>query len=194
MRINRLHFVSTSPWIRWTLAVVCLILGWAAWDCRTRTDIEVSTSAVTSGPITRRIMAVGTVQAVTTVEVGAEVSGVIQSLEADFNSPVHAGQVIARIDPAAYDARAGEARAALAQAQATSARARADLGRFEALGEREMPTPGEATVWEFDGTQLTPIAVRAGLAGDGWTELLSGPLRSGDALVTSAVVQGRSGL
>jgi HlyD family secretion protein len=62
-----------------------------------------------------------------------------------------------------------------------------------ALGERETPTPGAATVWEFDGTQLTPIAVRAGLAGDGWTELLSGPIRSGDALVTSAAVQRRSG-
>ena len=60
-----------------------------------------------------------------------------------------------------------------------------------ALGERE--TPGAPTVWEFDGTQLTPIAVRAGLAGDGWTELLSGPIRSGDALVTSAAVQRRSG-
>ena len=87
------------------LAVVCLSLGWAAWDFRARTGIEVSTAAVTSGPTTRRIVAVGTVQAVTTVEVGAEVSGVVQSLEADYNSPVHAGQVIARIDPAAYDAR-----------------------------------------------------------------------------------------
>ena len=54
------------------------------------------------------------------------------------------------------------------------------------LGESETPAPGAATVWEFDGKRLTTIPVRAGLAGEGWTELLSGPIRSGDALVTSA--------
>ena len=64
---------------------------------------------------------------------------------------------------------------------------------LHALGESETPTAGPETVWEFDGKQLTPIAVRAGLAGDGWTELVSGPIHSGDALVTSAVVQRRSG-
>ena len=117
-------------------------------------DINVSTSAVTSGPITRRIVAVGTVQAVTTVEVGAEVSGVVQSLEADYNSPVHAGQVIARIDPAAYDARAREARAALAQAQATSARARADLARFEAAVDDARTKLSRAVA--LSRTQLIP--------------------------------------
>jgi len=62
-----------------------------------------------------------------------------------------------------------------------------------ALGESGTPAPSVPTVWKFDGTRLIPITVRAGLSGDGWTELLSGPIRSGDTLVTGAVVQRRSG-
>ena len=416
--------MSTSAWTRRALAVVFLGVGWAVWEFQPGPEVEVSTSAVTAGPITRRIVATGTLQAVTTVEIGSEVSGVVQSLEADYNSPVHVGQVIARIDPSEYDAQAREARAARGQAQATLERAQADVRGFEgavedarakltraqalsdtqlipradldaaraamtaatadlasgeaavdqagaavqqataaveqaainvehtiirspidgiaiernvsvgqtlaasmqspvlfriaadlrqmqvqvdvdesdvagltpgdpatfevesyrdetfrgtvsqvrlqpvaaqtaaaassapgapttaaasvvsyvvivdvanaderlrpgmtaevalaglrrdhavripdgalqfrplpevlnALGESETPTPGFPTVWEFDGKRLTAIPVRAGLAGEGWTELLSGPIRSGDELVTSAVVQHRSGL
>ena len=47
-------------------------------------------------------------------------------------------------------------------------------------------------VWEYDGRQFTPIGVRVGLADSQWTELLSGPVRPGDALVTSAVLRRRS--
>jgi hypothetical protein len=47
------------------------------------------------------------------------------------------------------------------------------------------------TVWEYDGREFTAIAVRVGLADSQWTELLSGPVRPGDALVTSAVLRRR---
>jgi HlyD family secretion protein len=46
-------------------------------------------------------------------------------------------------------------------------------------------------VWQYDGRQFLPIAVRVGLSDDGWTELLSGEVRPGDALVTGAVLQHR---
>ena len=73
---------------------------------------------------------------------------------------------------------------------------------LQALGEVEprLPQPaidanaGEAApseVWEFDGQQFTPIGVRAGLSDNGWSELLSGSIRPGDALVTSAVLHRR---
>ena len=74
---------------------------------------------------------------------------------------------------------------------------------LNALGEVDPRIPDSATrehagdqapseVWEFDGEQFTPIRVRAGLADDGWTELLSGSIRPGDVLVTSAVLRHRS--
>ena len=67
---------------------------------------------------------------------------------------------------------------------------------LKAIGEREPVIPnakerGLREVWEYDGRQFTPIAVHAGLADGGWTELVSGDVRAGDALVTSASVSSR---
>ena len=45
---------------------------------------------------------------------------------------------------------------------------------------------GVREVWEYDGKRFMPIAVHAGMADGGWTELLSGNVREGDSLVTSA--------
>src|SRR4029453_16543471 len=59
------------------------------------------------------------------------------------------------------------------------------------------PSPAGGTdsavraVREYDGRQFTPIAVRAGVADEGWTELVSGSIRPGDELVTGAVLQHR---
>jgi hypothetical protein len=69
---------------------------------------------------------------------------------------------------------------------------------LRAIGEAESPAPGVGdydrslrAVWEYDGRRFTPIAVRAGVADEGWTELVSGSIRPGDALVTSAVLRYR---
>ena len=47
-------------------------------------------------------------------------------------------------------------------------------------------------VWEYDGKRFAPIAVRVGLADDQWSQLLSGSIRPGDVLVTSASLRQRS--
>ena len=60
-----------------------------------------------------RVGATGTLQAVTTVQVGTQVSGTIQELYADFNSIVHKGQVIARLDPSLFQTQIEQARANL---------------------------------------------------------------------------------
>jgi HlyD family secretion protein len=82
---------------------------------------------VDTGSISRRIVATGTLQATRTVDVGTQVSGVIDSLNADFNSIVRANQVVARLDPGLYDAALGQARAAELQAEANLNQARASL-------------------------------------------------------------------
>jgi hypothetical protein len=73
-----------------------------------------------------------------------------------------------------------------------------------AIGEPEPPASDIARdadvntrprdVWEYDGKRFTPIAVRVGLADDQWTQLLSGSIRPGDTLVTSASLRQRSRL
>jgi HlyD family secretion protein len=115
----------------------------------------------------------GTLQAVTTVELGVQVSGIVQSLSADFNSFVHAGQVVARLDPSSYDAQLREAQAAQAQAQAALARAEADalgfqtarddaqvkLTRAEALAENQLITQSD-----LDAARIALDEARADLA------------------------------
>src|SRR3954464_12503453 len=90
-------------------------------------DVWVSTAPVTDGPITRRVVATGSLPAVTTVEVGSQESGIVQSLLVDYNSFVHAGDVVARLDPSASDAEYQSSQAALGQAEAVSAQARATV-------------------------------------------------------------------
>src|SRR5213596_2800095 len=81
-------------------------------------EIQVNTSPISRGDIVDSVGANGTLQAVTTVQVGSQVSGNIQWLGADFNSIVHKGQVIARLDPSLFEAQLQQARANLAKAQA----------------------------------------------------------------------------
>src|SRR5437773_11381928 len=93
------------------------------------TDVTVNTSPVTRGEIVDTVGATGTLQAVTTVQVGSQVSGNISWLGADFNSIVHKGQVIAKLDPSLFDAQLQAARASLMQAQANFTKAQSDLER-----------------------------------------------------------------
>ena len=82
----------------------------------------VTTAAVTRGDIVSTISATGSVEAVTMVQVGSQVSGVVESLSADFNSIVRKGQLLARLEPSTF-------RSAVDQAQANVTKAAAELER-----------------------------------------------------------------
>ena len=79
---------------------------------------EVSTVTVSTGDIVDTVGATGALEAVTTVQVGSQVSGKIEELYADFNSIVRAGEVIARLDPSLFETQVEQARANLIRAQA----------------------------------------------------------------------------
>jgi len=79
------------------------------------------TEALERGTIISTVNTTGTVQAVISVEIGSQVSGRIEKLFVDFNSPVKKGQILARIDPALIQAQADEASANLESARATLA-------------------------------------------------------------------------
>jgi len=81
------------------------------------------TAEIRRGDIRQTISATGKVQAVTTVQVGTQVSGTVSELHADFNSRVKAGQIIARLDPSQIDAQLRQAKASLAGAEANVASA-----------------------------------------------------------------------
>ena len=87
----------------------------------------ITTARITRGDIAETVGATGTLQAVTTVQVGTQVSGTIQELNADFNSLVRKGQVLARLDPSLIQSQIEQARANLIRAEADLERLRVAL-------------------------------------------------------------------
>src|SRR5437588_10455552 len=115
-------------------AIIVLLLvgviggGGAAYYIRSnKQDVQVQTAPITRGDIVDTVGATGTLQAVTTVQVGSQVSGNISWLGADFNSIVKKGQVIAKLDPSLLDAQVQQARANLAKSQADLDRSKVTL-------------------------------------------------------------------
>ena len=92
-----------------------------------RTAPRPITSEVTRGDVVLRVDATGTVEAVTTVQVGTQVSGTIASLHADFNSTVRKGQVVARLEPSLFQTQVDQAQATVGRLQAEVERARVDV-------------------------------------------------------------------
>src|SRR4051794_5744048 len=92
-------------------------------------EVQIVTSPVTRGDIVDTVGATGTLQAVTTVQVGSQVSGNIAWLGADFNSIVKKNQVIARLDASLFQAQVDQSKANLLKAQADVARSKADVDR-----------------------------------------------------------------
>ncbi len=84
------------------------------------------TAQIEQRDITAICTATGTINPVTTVEVGTQVSGRVKALYADYNSEVTRGQLIAEIDPAAFEAQLEQARANLLAARASLDQARAN--------------------------------------------------------------------
>src|SRR4051812_9143544 len=95
------------------------------------------TAPVTRGPMTQAVTATGTLNPVVNVQVGSQVSGNIAKLFADFNSQVKAGQVVAQIDPAIFQATVTQAEGDLASAQAALELARTNAKRTEDLVRKQ---------------------------------------------------------
>lgn len=76
------------------------------------------TERLTVGDVTATVGATGSLEALTTVQVGTQVSGTIQALHADYNSTVRRGQIIARLDPSLFETQVAQAKANLTKAEA----------------------------------------------------------------------------
>lgn len=109
------------------MSLVATAVAGAAWKALDRPAPPSYTAVkVSRGNIANTISATGKVQAVTTVQVGTQVSGTVSELYADFNDHVRAGQVIARLDPSEMEAQLQQTKASLASAQARVAAARSN--------------------------------------------------------------------
>ena len=116
--------------VRVAIALAVVVIASAlvlSWMRRSETAPPYVTAPVDRGPITARVTATGTVNPVKTVQVGTYVSGPIQAITVDFNSPVTRGQLLAKIDPRPFQMKLDAATASLANARARLAKDRADL-------------------------------------------------------------------
>jgi HlyD family secretion protein len=120
------------------------LVGW--WTQRGATDaVTYRTATLERGALQASVSASGTVNPVTQVSVGSQVSGQIKAIHADFNSEVKAGQLIAEIDPQIFEYRvrsaqadldAAEAAVAIAQANTLSSRANVSRAQTEVAEAR----------------------------------------------------------
>ena len=128
------------------LAVAAILVGAIAGFHLTRKDTpQYFTAKVERGDIRDVVDATGTINAVTTVLVGSQVSGRIAKLSADFNSKVRKGQVVAEIDPALFQGALLQASADLDSAKANVIAVRANLENAQAVLVRTKADYGRAT-------------------------------------------------
>ena len=123
--------------------LIIAALGFGAWRYRQSHQpppVTYETTPMARRHVIGRITATGTLLATVTVTVGSQVSGRIAKLMADYNSPVKKGQLVAKIDPALFQAAVEQARANFLAAQATlkSAKAQADLAAKQLEREQQL--------------------------------------------------------
>jgi len=106
------------------------------WPARRTAPAGYETTPADRGSIEQNVNATGTVNPVTTVQVGTYVSGPIQAIDVNFNAPVTKGQRIAKIDPASFAVKVREAEASLQNTQAKVEGDRADSKLKKLLLER----------------------------------------------------------
>ena len=161
----------------WIIAGVALVAG-GVWGYRTFTSdddeaIDYQVATVTRGDLASQVTASGTLSPLVTVQVGAQVSGRIQELHADFNSRVEKGQVIARLEPQLFEADVAKANANLAAARAMVARAESELAqarrnhnRTSALASKQLVAQADAdtALAAFQGAEAGVVSAKASLS------------------------------
>lgn len=101
------------------------------------------TEAVERGALTQTVSANGTLNPVTLVSVGSQVSGIVKNIHADFNDHVTAGQVLLELDPALVQAQAQQSAASVASARASLDLAQANEARIRSLYTQEYASKQE---------------------------------------------------
>jgi HlyD family secretion protein len=157
----------------WFLVLLSLfLLATAAYSYHHRNargaSAELVTATLDRGVIEATVTATGTVNPVTTVQVGTYVSGPIQAIDVDFNSPVKTGQRVAKIDPRPFQVKVQQAEANLANARARVEKDRADLDLKARNLERSrrLRAAGVISQSEMDGARSDHDQARAQLSLD----------------------------
>ena len=117
--------MKRSFWVAAAVLAVAVLMATYYYRRDVAAEAPTFTTAATSrGDVISTVEATGTLEAVTTVQVGSQVSGTISALHADFNSKVHKGQIVAELDASLFQTQVEQARATVVRLQADVDRAK----------------------------------------------------------------------
>jgi HlyD family secretion protein len=140
----------------------------AVLSCRGRgkQDEQYKTEKASRGDVTMTVTATGTLSAVTTVQVGSQVSGVISRLYADFNSHVKKGQLLAELDPTPFQQTVEQRQADVTKAQVEAANARITFDRQKRLNAAGLAAQADldSARTAYEGAQAQVAQSRAALS------------------------------
>jgi HlyD family secretion protein len=181
---------------KWILIVLLALAAATAAFALRRPGADPATTYATAlparGNMVARVTCTGTLAPVVTVDVGTQVSGTIQQLFADYNSRVTAGQAIARIDPALFEAKVAQTRGAYVQAQANLDKARVTLADAERTLARDRSLRSDGTIaqGELDTAQTARDTARAGVvAAEGALEQTKGAFKEAEVNLANTVIR-----
>lgn len=134
------------------------------------------------GSVVAVVGATGTINPVTSVQVGAQVTGKIISLHADYNSEVKAGEIIARIDPSLFQTKRDQAAASLVNARAMWSKARAEL----AQRKRELDRTRQLFTRELVSQNDLDVATTAEEGASAQLEVTAAQIKQAQAFLDNA--------
>ena len=137
-------------WIAVIVIVVIAVAAWALSGGKKEEEINFKEEAVKTETLQNSVTATGTIEAVTSVTVGTQVSGIVNKLYVDYNSQVKKGQVIAELDKTNLLSELNTAKANLASAQSSLNYQTANMERYKTLYKK-----GLVSADEYENALLT---------------------------------------
>jgi HlyD family secretion protein len=164
------------------LVIGLTIGGYVFFNGERKAPVRYRSAAVERGPVISLVTATGTINPVVSVQVGTQVSGMIKSLHADFNSVVKAGDVVAMIDPEPFKARRDQAAGNLEMSKANVARVRTDL----AQRKRELDRVKSLVAQEFVSQNDVDIALTNFQAAEAQMNVSGAQVKQAEAVLNAA--------
>jgi HlyD family secretion protein len=167
------------------VAIGLAIGGYVFFNGERKPPVRYRTAAVERGAVVSMVSATGTINPVVSVQVGTQVSGMIKSLHADFNSRVKAGETVAVIDPEPFKARREQAFSNLEMARSNVARAKTDL----AQRKRELDRVQSLVAQQFVSQNDVDVAFTNYQSADAQVRVAEAQVKQAEAALNSAELE-----
>jgi HlyD family secretion protein len=167
------------------LTVGLVIGGYVFFNGERKVPVRYRFASIERGAVVSLVTATGTINPVVSVQVGTQVSGMIKSLHADFNSVVKAGDVVVVIDPEPFKARRDQAASNLEISKANAARARTDL----AQRKRELDRAKSLVAQQFVSENDVDVALTNFQSAEAQVNLASAQVKQAEAALNAAELE-----